>query len=211
MKSHVAALLGLTAMFSPWRVAAQGSLDHLTCFKVSIAEPKTNSRVTLGTQAGSQTCTLKAPAKVACLMTTGTQVTPTPPGGGPAATPDNLLCYPLKCPRPAQGRATLADAFGQHTAAFVMPRLLCAPAAVVSGGITPTTTLPPTGCRFANGRCTGSCGAGKRCGAAVGTGSCECRSASCGDASAPECNGACSDPSEACIFSVTGCSCVRVP
>ncbi len=210
MKSHVAALLGLAAVVSAGHAVAQSSLNHLTCFKVSIAEPKTKFRATLGAQAGSQTCTLKAPAKVACLVTTGTNVTPTPPGGGPAATPGDLLCYPLKCPQPAHGGATLTDTFGQHTAAFVLPRLLCVPATVASGGITPTT-LPPTGCRFANGRCTGSCAAGQRCGAAVGTGSCECRSVSCADASSPECNGACSDPSEACIFSVTGCSCVRVP
>jgi hypothetical protein len=83
-----------------------------------------------------------------------------------------------------------------------------------AGGPT-TTTIQGTsmGCEFHDGMCTGSCGPGSRCGAAVGTGSCECRSISCGAADTPQCNGACASASDTCIFDPfsDSCHCVNNP
>jgi len=107
---------------------------------------------------------------------------------------------------------------------------LCLPAAMGALGARTTTTMPgsatttttpgattttttvagqPGGCHYADGVCTGSCGAGVRCGLAVGSASCECRPVSCGQADAPACNGACADPSKACVFiPLSGCECI---
>jgi len=83
------------------------------------------------------------------------------------------------------------------------------------GGGSTTTTVQgiTTGCTFQHGECTGSCAPGSRCGAAVGSGSCECRSTACGNADTPQCNGACPSASQACIFDPIGdaCHCVSIP
>jgi hypothetical protein len=83
------------------------------------------------------------------------------------------------------------------------------------GGASTTTTVQgiAMGCTFKNGECTGSCGPGSRCGAAVGTGSCECRRTSCGNADTPQCNGACPSAGQACIFNPidNACRCVNIP
>ena len=84
----------------------------------------------------------------------------------------------------------------------------------LSGATTTTTNQAISmGCTFKNGACTGSCAPGSRCGAAVGTGSCECRTASCGGADTPQCNGACASASDACVFDPldNGCHCVGIP
>jgi len=84
----------------------------------------------------------------------------------------------------------------------------------LSGGTTTTTNQTISmGCTFQHGECTGSRAPGSRCGAAVGTGSCECRSVSCGNAHAPQCNGACASASQACIFDpiADDCHCVNIP
>src|SRR5262249_26471549 len=78
----------------------------------------------------------------------------------------------------------------------------------LAGGMTTTTNQATAlGCTFGDGRCTGSCAPGSRCGAAVGTGSCECRSVSCGDADTPQCNGACASSSQTCVFDPFEFSC----
>ncbi|TMA96886.1 MAG: hypothetical protein E6J77_00730 [Deltaproteobacteria bacterium] len=82
------------------------------------------------------------------------------------------------------------------------------------GGVsaTTTTTLASGPCDFnsTTRRCSGTCADGGHCSAVVSGGACECRTTACGDASAPECNGFCA-AAEACIFSVTGCSCASIP
>jgi len=75
-----------------------------------------------------------------------------------------------------------------------------------------TTTIPAGPCDFdsSSRRCTGRCGNGGHCSAVASGGACECRKTSCGDADAPECNGFCARD-EACLFTLTGCSCVGIP
>jgi hypothetical protein len=210
-------VLGLTALLAPWPAGAQSALDHLTCVKAGIAEPKAHFHVVLGSPV-AQPCVVKTPARTVCTETTGTTVTPSLPGGSEDSGIGSMLCYALKCEQGVGSQGQLQDAFGQHTVTWRVPRWLCVQATSVGetttttfpGGST-TTTVPSSGCHYADGQCTGSCAPGSKCGAAVGTGSCECRSVSCGEADAPQCNGACADPSDACVFMISGCSCVHIP
>jgi hypothetical protein len=209
-----ALLAGVGVM--PHAAGAQTN-DHLTCFGVKDSAPRAKYQATLTTGAGSQSCIVKTPAKVACVPTTKSNVTPTPPGGGPSNSATGaFLCYRAKCPKSSVSE-NANDQFGNRVILVKASRFLCVPADVAppAPGLptSTTTTLPggPNPCEFRDGQCRGTCAAGKRCGTAVGSASCECRDVACGDADAPECNGACSDPNEACVFSVTDCSCVRVP
>ena len=206
---------------------AANSLDHWTCAKAQIREPVGKYRVALGTPIGPQTCIAKRPAKTVCVGTSGSTITPEIPGTSqsPAVS---FLCYQLKCRRRVGTQQQLQDAFGTHTVGLGVPRWLCSPAANPSAGPTPTTlpgastttvpgnsttttTVGNTACRFENRQCVGSCGGGSSCRAAAGTGSCQCRSVPCGNANSPQCDGACSSPSDACVFTVTGCSCIPIP
>jgi hypothetical protein len=192
--------------------------DHLTCFAVRDSSPRTKYQVTITTEAGSQSCIVRTPAKTACVQAAKSQVTPPPPGGGPSGSAaGSFLCYRAKCARPASSR-NVVDQFGQRVVSFRASRFLCAPAdlnAPPPGSSTTTTsTLPgqPGACRFENGECRGTCAlSGQNCRAVVGTGDCECTNVACGDADTPECNGGCSSPGEACLFDLNGCSCVDIP
>jgi hypothetical protein len=80
-----------------------------------------------------------------------------------------------------------------------------------------TSSTNPSGlgaCEFRDGECRGSCAPGQACGAAVGTGSCECRAAiGCGQADAPTCDGVCPSGGDACVFDPLDneCECVDIP
>ena len=202
---------------------AQPMGDHVTCYKVKDSAGKAKYDATLATDAGSQDCLVRAPAKYACVPTTKSNVTPTPPGGGPVTSAaGSFLCYRVKCRQPA-GSSNVTDQFGQRVVTFRKAKYLCTPADVpppavgvttttTSGTGETTTTLPAQDdCTFEDGQCAGTCAiGGSRCGSAVGDGSCECRDTPCGDADTPECNGFC-EPDEACVFDLSGCSCVNVP
>ena len=202
--------------FVPYAAIAQGVESDLHCFNVKDSAPRAKYQVTIATAAGSQTCTVRTPAKVACVPSAMSGVTPPPPGGGPSGPAGGAsLCYLAKC-APTGLSTNAADVFGNRLVRFRASRFLCAPAGLNApppGQSTTTTLVGGTGeCRFENGECRGACAPGSgSCRAVVGTGSCECRNVPCGDADTPECNGACSDPGEACIFDLTGCSCVNIP
>jgi hypothetical protein len=215
--SRVLVAVGALTLAAP--ALAQPVSDHLACYKVK--DRGTRGRFTLVvTNAGvTQSCTAKLPARMACLPSVKSSVVPTPPGGGPSQTgAGHFMCYSVKCPKPFPPDFLMEDQFGRRPVDFRKAQLLCAPA--TRGGPTQlpgptTTTLPnqPTACHFEDNerRCEGTCGNGGRCSATVESGGCECRTTACGDADAPECNGFCQDRDEACVFSVTGCSCVRIP
>ena len=215
-RSALVSLVALAVATSAASSFAQPADDHLLCFKVDDSAPPAKYRATITNAGGSQVCTVKTPAKLACVESAKGNVTPAPPGGGPAGLPaGSFMCYVAKCAKPSAS-TNVQDQFGTRVIKFRGSQLLCAPATVTAPppGLptTTTTTLPGTNaCRFEDGSCRGTCGTGQRCGTVVGTASCECRSVSCGDADAPDCNGACSEAGKACVFSVTGCSCVRVP
>lgn len=203
------------------------TMDHMTCFAVKDSAPRAKYQATLTTDAGPQSCIVRAPAKFACVPTVKTNVVPAPPGGGPSgSTAGAFLCYRTKCPKTSTSE-NVQDQFGNRVVLLKAARYLCAPANVAApapglpasstttlggGATTTSTTLAgQNDCTFSNGKCTGSCGPGMRCGAAVGSASCECRAVQCGDADTPQCNGACPEAGQACVFDLTGCSCVRIP
>ena len=222
MRTRSFALAAAVVVATP--LAARAQLDHLTCYKVKDSAPQAKYQATLTNSFGSQTCTVRTPAKLGCVQTSATSITPTPPGGGPsgASAAGAFLCYRAKCGK-QNSSTNVQDQFGMRVVRFKASQFLCAPASVpslgpgvvtttVPGATTTSTTMAAQGtCQFSNGKCEGTCSGGQTCGTAVGTASCECRAVSCGNASAPQCNGACSNPGDACVFDLTGCSCVHVP
>ena len=200
----------------PCAVLAQSVENHVTCYALKDSSPRAKYQVTLTNSAGSQTCTLRTPARFACVSTAVSMVTPPPAGDVPHASASGaFLCYRAKC-APPSSITNVEDQFGRRVVKFKGARFICGPASLTapSPGISPTTTTTLPGnntCHYDNGACTGTCAPGKKCGAVVGTASCECRNVPCGDADSPECNGACPDADQACIFNVSGCGCVRIP
>jgi osmotically inducible protein OsmC len=204
------------------------SINDLSCFGIRDQVPRGSFRAILNGLDG-QSCRIKVPATIACIATQGTTLTPPPPATSASSVPGSVLCYRARCAPPRPGRTDVEDAFGRRPVRFRGARWLCLPASVGGSATTTipavtTTTLPgattttsttvpgtPEGCHFSDGQCRGTCAPGQRCGSAAGTGSCECRSTSCGEADAPACNGACADPGKACVFVVTGCECINVP
>ena len=209
-------LAALLAGLAPQASHAATPNDHFSCFNVKDSAPRSRYEVTLANGTGTQTCVVRTPAKVACVAAAVTSITPTSPGASPAGSASgSFLCYRAKCAVPSS-TTNVEDRFGRRVLKFRAARFVCSPADVAApapGATTTTTTTLPGAdeCRFQDGTCTGSCGAGKRCGAAVGSGSCECRDVPCGSADAPACNGACTSAGEACVFNVSGCGCVRIP
>jgi len=216
IRLHVVTVLGAMLLASP---ALAQRTDHLACFKARDNAPRTRYSLTLTNDAGALGCKVKVPAKLVCLESAKSNTSPTPPGGGPTTPVNSFLCYQMKCPRISVATTEMTDQFGRRTVSFKGAQLLCAPAdrgpvtrgPAGPGASTTSTTLATGQCRFTDGRCVGQCAGNARCGTVTSSTSCECRSTSCGDASAPECSGFCPTQGEACIFSVTGCSCARVP
>lgn len=136
-----------------------------------------------------------------------------PPGAGVRRTGrpvKHVLVDSLKF-GPQLGALELEDQVGRRTVGFHGAQWLCALANVTGVAVTTTTTIPGSECRFTNGQCLGTCSDGGKRGVAASGASCECRAVSCGDADAPQCEGFSTTAGEACIFNLTGCSCVRIP
>ncbi len=200
-------------------VPAQGqSFDSLTCFRPK--DQTARGKFTIVN--GSQACTFRTPARFACVATSGGAVTPPPAEGTVGSIETNLLCYRAKCVGTLRGTSPqFRDAVARRAVTLKAGKLVCLPANMPQGtttttltgtpGTTSTTIVSSEECGFRDGACGGTCPGGQTCGAAVGTGSCECRTTSCGDADAPTCDGFCDDPEQACIFDLTGCDCVDIP
>jgi hypothetical protein len=210
--------LALAAALLPHAASAQVE-NHLSCWAIKDSAPQQRYQTTVATPAGTETCTVRTPARIACAASAVSGITPTPPGGGPTGTTNgSFLCYPAKCSKPT-ANVNVEDEFGRRLIRFRVSRFVCSPAAVNApapgpGGTTTTTLAGGNGeCRFTDGKCKGSCAGmgGGFCRAVVGSASCECTNVACGDADSPSCNGGCSNPDEACVFDLTGCSCVNIP
>jgi hypothetical protein len=117
--------------------------DHLKCYKVRDSLPRTEYAADLGGLAPEPGCTIRTPAKLLCVATAKTNVTPTPPGApaGPAA--GQFLCYKLKCDRRSGTPLLVTDQFGSRTLEPKPAKLVCAPVTI---GTTTSTTLPSTRC-----------------------------------------------------------------
>jgi hypothetical protein len=217
MKTIAFALLVSGTVAPIGAALAQPVSDHLGCYRVKDPAARKRFSVTLTNAGGTQTCTATTPATSACLASQVTAIVPTPPGVGPSAdAAEDFLCYRVKCPKAPRSSAETTDELGgSRVVAYRNALQVCMPASRAPApiGATTTTTLAGAGqCDFDQHerRCTGTCGDGGHCSAVVSGGACECRTTACGDADAPECNGFCS-PGEACIFTLTDCSCVNIP
>jgi hypothetical protein len=201
-------------------VPRASALDHLTCAKVRDSLPRGKFRAVLGSAGGGVPCVVKVPAKTVCVTTEDTSVTPPPPEAMQGSVSGAFLCYRAKCARPVPHDVDVTDPFGHRVVSQRIPQMVCfsttgstlVTSTTTPGATTTTTTLAATGqCTFSDGTCKGTCPGGGQCGAVVGTADCACQQVSCGNADAPQCAGFCQEAGEACIFSVDGCSCVRIP
>lgn len=207
----MASLLGALLLLALPGITPGQTVDGTVCYTARDAAPKRTYTVT----AGGQTCRIKAPARMACLIERAAPITPAPPFSSilDSAAPTEL-CYRARCRPTARRPATLADAFGSRGVTLRAARFLCLPAGgaetivtttTVPGGVT-TTTRPPRECGFLDGECGGGCPQGQRCSIAVD--GCKCRSTTCGNADEPACEGSCPTSDETCVFVLTGCECV---
>ena len=115
--------------------------DHLKCYKVRDSAPRIRYTANLTGLAPESGCVIKVPAKLLCVATTKTAVTPTPPGGVPSGPNAGLfVCYKVKCPRGAVPAVSVKDQFATHGFTPAAAKLLCAPATLLGGGTTTTTT-----------------------------------------------------------------------
>jgi hypothetical protein len=112
--------------------------DHLKCYKVRDPQAKQAYTADLGGLVPEPGCTIKAPAVLACVPATKSNVNPPPPGGGATGTPNAFGCYKVKCPRATLPTIPLADQFGDRNVVPTTAKLLCAPAPA------PTTTTTST-------------------------------------------------------------------
>jgi len=214
VQAQLAALLAAATLVTP---ALAQTRDHVACYKVKDRAKHGVFTLTVTNAGVTQSCTVTVPARLGCLATQISAVAPTPPGDGPSpGAASDVLCYPLFCPRPFPSAAQMTDGFGgQRVVNFKRAQLLCAPATRGPAAIVPsttTTTIAPGPCDFDSDqrKCRGTCGGGGHCSAVASGGACECRTTPCGDADSPSCDGFCA-PDEACIFTVTGCSCLSIP
>jgi hypothetical protein len=214
VQAQFIALLAAATVVAP-ALAQTG--DHVACYKVKDRAKHGVFTLTVTNAGVTQSCSVTVPARLGCLSTQISAVAPTPPGDGPSpGAAGDVLCYPLLCPRPFPSAAQMTDGFGgQRVVNFKRAQLLCAPATRGLAAIVPsttTTTIAPGPCDFDTNqrKCRGTCGDGGHCSAVASGGACECRTTPCGDADSPSCDGFCA-PDEACIFTVTGCSCLSIP
>jgi hypothetical protein len=122
--------------------------DHLQCYKIKDSVTKTVYSADLTPSepalvAAPPTCKVKVPAKLLCVATDKTNVTPLPPGSPPGAPGQTYLCYKVKCPK-VPTTLSVQDQFGAHSVLVKSSSLLCAPApaATTTTIVVTTTTVP---------------------------------------------------------------------
>ncbi len=196
--------VGLAALCLTW-VAPTGAQvpDHLKCYKIKDPQAKATYTADLGGLVAEPGCTIKVPAKLACVPATKTNVAPTPPGTGGTGTPNTFGCYKIKCRKATLPTLQLNDQFGSRPVTPSAPKLLCAPVApptttsttttstttTTTTSTTTTTTTPGPTC--ANG--------GVSCNATCGTCSTTCgldpmTPGPCGNCTGPDCAGTAAVP-----------------
>ena len=128
---------------------ASAQADHLQCFKIKDNAVKAtytaNLTPTDNTFAAATGCRIKVPAKLLCVDTQKTNVTPPPPGAAAGAPAQKYLCYKAKCPK-APATTTIQDQFGTHQVTVKTTSLLCAPEPAPTTTTTTTSTTTTTGC-----------------------------------------------------------------
>jgi hypothetical protein len=134
-----AGLLVLAVVLASAPAFAQG--DHLKCYKIKDSAAKALYTADLGGLAPEPGCQIKVPAKLVCVETTKTNVSPAPPGAPAGPDAGTFACYKLKCAKGAKVPITIVDQFGSRPGEAGAPKFVCAPAQVGSASAT-TTTQP---------------------------------------------------------------------
>ena len=115
--------------------------DHLQCFKIKDDIAKTTYTATITpddpTFPAAAGCQIKLGAKLLCVDSTKSAVSPAPPGAADGAQPGKFFCYKAKCPVSTPVFSG-DDQFGAHNIEVKKTQFLCAPADTV-----PTTTTLP--------------------------------------------------------------------
>ena len=131
------AMLAALAIMFAGPAGAQVVPDHLACFKIRDNRPPGSFTVNVAVSLmGNASCTLKVPAKQMCLPAAKTNITPTPPPGGPNPGVDQsgqlgMLCYAARCQMPVGESLAEHDELGIGVATFrTPPKILCIPASL---------------------------------------------------------------------------------
>jgi hypothetical protein len=157
--------------------------DHLQCYKVKDPAAKATYTADVAGLVLEPGCRVKVPAKLTCVPATKSNVTPTPPGGGPSGVPNGFNCYVVKCPRTVLPPVPVQDQFATRTVTPGPAKLLCAP--FTPPTTTTTSTTLPAIC------VGGTIGCGQPC-----AGTCRCM----GPGTNQFCSGVhCGSPQKACV------------
>jgi len=105
-----------------------GAQTHLKCYKVR--DPQARARYTANLSGLTQEngCQIRVPARMVCVPSNKTNVSPVPPGGGATGTPNKFACYKVRCPRAVLPNVAIHDQFGNRSITPKRSQLLCAPA-----------------------------------------------------------------------------------
>ena len=143
-------MLVSSALIAPGSASAQ--FDHLKCFKAkdkSTFKKATADVNVLYSEFGiSESCAIKAKAKLVCVPATKTGTVVEEGQDMPFAAEVlvyNRLCYKIKCPKVALPSQELSDQFGTRQFEKFKAAMLCTPAVLGAAPTTTTTstTLPP--------------------------------------------------------------------
>ncbi len=209
---RVALSVALAAATAPGYAPAQVA-DHLECYGVKDPQAKATYTVDLAGLAPEPGCVVKVPAKLLCVATAKTNVTPTPPGAGAGDPAGRYLCYKVKCQKGVRPPVSSNDQFGTRTLEPRRSKLLCAPELPVA--TTTTTTLPPSCADSQYPQCGGTCPLGLSCYPVFDQGSpggprcfCATPGVPCSTGVGPSmCGGLACGPDEHCVINTGGETC----
>jgi len=130
-------LVPVVSLLGPTVAAAQS--DHLKCYKIKYPAARAIYTADLNGLTPETGCQIKVPGQLLCVGATKTNVTPTPPGGGPEAPVGRFVCYKLRCPSGTPPPVVWHDQFGTRNVQPTKPTMVCAPEVVST---TTTRVLP---------------------------------------------------------------------
>jgi len=134
--------LGVATLAGPTPARAIPA-DHLECYKFADSAGARTYTADLDGLRPEPHCRIVAKAKLLCVETAKTNVSPPPPGAPRGSNAGTFLCYTLKCKK-AKTPVTVADQFGSRPGQATVSKLLCAPAKAVSTQSTTTTSVSTT-------------------------------------------------------------------
>lgn len=101
--------------------------DHLECYKIKDSAAKASYLADLHGLAVEPGCEITVPAKLLCVDTTKTNVSPAAPVDGDGAEQSRVACYKVKCPKQALPAVQWTDQFGARPLAVKGSKYVCAP------------------------------------------------------------------------------------